>query len=296
MKSSLRHKSAPGFTLVELLVSVGIITVLVAILLPVMAGVRIYAKKVQCMSNLRQCGMAILSYANQNKGWLPYNDGGIDEWNPFSVCTNAAGTYTPDGTHYYPIPPYGIYNPNLGQNFSGALNDFIGDWQVWGCPSVGATRLSDPANQGSQLNSNYAVCWGTAGPTYVNPNPRKLAEFPDASHTVLVQDYATLSQSSGSCYVRTNHPVGGQTGLCSSYTWDAPGTITPTNPSDQTYYIAVHSTKQREAIDGINAVFLDFHVEWAPGGSLVSGGRDSNGWEWGSGAQRNFMTVKRTAW
>ena len=71
----------------------GVITVLIALLLPALSKRRTYAKKVQCMNNLRQCGMAVLSYGNESKGWLPYNDGGINIWDPFSVCTNTTGGY-----------------------------------------------------------------------------------------------------------------------------------------------------------------------------------------------------------
>ncbi len=61
-----------GFTLVELLVVIGIIAVLIAILLPALSKARSSAKQVACASNLRQIGMAAHMYANENHGWLPY--------------------------------------------------------------------------------------------------------------------------------------------------------------------------------------------------------------------------------
>lgn len=67
-----------GFTLVELLVVIGIIAVLVAILMPALASARASAKRVRCASNLRNDGEALFMYANDNRGKLPafYGGGG----------------------------------------------------------------------------------------------------------------------------------------------------------------------------------------------------------------------------
>src|SRR5437879_3964052 len=71
MISRASGHSPRGFTLVELLVVIGIIAILIAILLPAMAKSREAARRTACLSNLRQVHTAFFFYAGNYKDQVP---------------------------------------------------------------------------------------------------------------------------------------------------------------------------------------------------------------------------------
>jgi len=123
-----------GFTLIELLVVIAIIAILAAILFPVFAKAREKARQTSCLSNTRQLGTAILSYAQDNDEKLPNWStpcwAGVDNWN---------------SPWWIDVGPY------------------IKNWQIFSCPSSKATRRARNchpeyyAPSGKDLYIDYAM-------------------------------------------------------------------------------------------------------------------------------------------
>ena len=118
-------RRAAGFTLVELLVVIGIIALLISILLPSLGKARQTAKASVCLSNLRQVGLAYQMYAQDNKGYLPFIKN--PTWNdPNNVYWFRALTkYMGGGRNFDPL---NAADPNSGDDKVSAVFRACPEW------------------------------------------------------------------------------------------------------------------------------------------------------------------------
>jgi prepilin-type N-terminal cleavage/methylation domain-containing protein len=118
-----RQPKSNGFTLIELLVVIAIVILLAAVLFPVFSHVRERARQTQCLSNLRQLGIATFQYAQDFDDRYPY--GG----DPSDLDTDSWQNWK--GGKYWPAIQQMQANQ---QTLPNVMAGYVKDRDLWRCP------------------------------------------------------------------------------------------------------------------------------------------------------------------
>lgn len=167
--SAVRSK-ARGFTLVELLVVIGIIAVLIGILLPSLNRARAEGRAIKCSSQLQQIGVAVQLYMTQNKGF-------IGQWR--------------NSTNWQdPLNMSRMIDPNHTNAYWGVLYATVGNLPkvLFNCPDATDGENGDGLTfaQGSIYTSYAQNCYGGNNGGKRGTDAFRLSTFGDKDEIALV--------------------------------------------------------------------------------------------------------------
>jgi prepilin-type N-terminal cleavage/methylation domain-containing protein/prepilin-type processing-associated H-X9-DG protein len=212
----MTSRSRAGFTLIELLVTIAIIAVLIALLLPAVQSAREAARRVQCVNNLKQLGLAVHNYESTNSALPPqmvltFNAAGGVAWKSTWSASSRVTPYLEQAALYNAI--------NFTAKTSDAGNATAVSTQIntFLCPSevnrqAASIRSATTGVTTTYGVSNYGWCEGTwytfGGASGSGPNPsaigsnlsRTWASFSDGlSNTLLAAEVKTYTPAYHDC-------------------------------------------------------------------------------------------------
>ncbi len=219
-------------TLVELIVATSIVSLLVGLLVPSLAGAGRAARRVKCLTNCRALAFAAGAYATENADWLP----------------PAAQRY--DGADHFELSANIVKLAEEGYDLPSLMGPYVHP-EAFSCPATRAPAVDDRSNRSETVHTSYIFLWGASqstpqrGAIRMNTTGQSLA-VADFTWYRLLDDGTPMF---GGNHVRKRVKVG-----------TIPETDLADNPS-AAQYVAKHTPRH---ILGMNAARLSGSAGWYP--------------------------------
>lgn len=238
-KSVRRHRSK-GFTLIELLIVIAIISILAAILFPVFARARENARRTSCLSNLKQLGLAVMQYTQDN-----------DEKYPMAYIATGQTT-SPIGKPVW---------ANTVWFWQEIVYPYVKSEQVYACPSS--------INQ-TLYPGYYAFNYGANRLVFSYPTQSlSVASVNKVSETYMLMDAGGYDPT----------PVNPQGGVLQSNGWRyLPGAYKHAGVACLTGQVYTPDCQaEGRHFDGLNMTFADGHAKWLKSVAVIREAQQYNG-------------------
>lgn len=234
----LSHRS--GFTMMELMVVVGLVAILISLLFPMVAKVRAAASAARCSSNLRQMGVAWSMYVAENHGRAPeyiWNTPESPDVAWYAYWLGILEQYgVRDGVLICPVASEPLLDP-ARRGYGDATHDWTGRYAGYGTVvCLNSTAYRD----GSYGYNRYLTAGSFAG------NAVCVTALKDTCHTPLFMD----------CVYADTMPLNGSPDIPAAPPPDMTGShVVPGSPEQWKFLISRHGR-------GINVCMADGSVSW----------------------------------
>jgi len=219
-----------GFTLIELLLTISVISVLVALLAPALKQTRDKARRVACMSNLSQVGLALHSYAHDHDGWFCSSTWDMQWLVPGYLVPGATSPF--ENLSNYVVNSSALYCPaclkkNIPNQATGLPNNVV---EPWGSLLSSSMHYGIVEGQNLQDDPNCVLVFER--PVYGNSGIFQFYQSSCGNSVYLKLTKSDIYKSDSATIV--NNGAGG-------------------------------STDCAHGVDGSSILYLDGRVQWKPG-------------------------------